>query len=114
MPDVFTISEITTQIRYLLDREPTLQDTWIQGEVSNMTRAASGHWYFTLKDDGAQLRCVMWRSSASRQTFVPDNGDSITVHGSVSMYPQRGDLQFYADFIQADGIGDLYAQFEQL
>ncbi|MEL7236277.1 MAG: exodeoxyribonuclease VII large subunit, partial [Chloroflexota bacterium] len=114
MPEIYPIAEITAHIRYLLETDTVLQDVWVQGEVSNMKRAASGHWYFTLKDSASQLRCVMWRSDASRQLVVPENGDSIIVHGRVSVYDQRGDYQLYADFIRAAGVGDLYAQFEQL
>ena len=114
MPDVFAISEITAHIRHLLETDAALQDVWVQGEVSNFKRAASGHWYFTLKDSKAQLRCVMWRSSAARQSVLPADGDNIIVHGSMGVYDQRGDYQLYADFIRAAGVGDLYAQFEQL
>ncbi|MEO1666886.1 MAG: exodeoxyribonuclease VII large subunit [Chloroflexota bacterium] len=114
MPEIYPIAEITAHIRYLLETDTVLQDVWVQGEVSNMKRAASGHWYFTLKDSASQLRCVMWRSDASRQLVVPENGDSIIVHGRVSVYDQRGDYQLHADFIRAAGVGDLYAQFEQL
>ncbi|MEM6530642.1 MAG: exodeoxyribonuclease VII large subunit, partial [Chloroflexota bacterium] len=114
MPEIYPIAEITAHIRYLLETDTLLQDVWVQGEVSNMKRAASGHWYFTLKDSASQLRCVMWRSDTARQFVVPENGDSIIVHGRVGVYDQRGDYQLYADFIRAAGVGDLYAQFEQL
>jgi exodeoxyribonuclease VII large subunit len=114
MPDVYTISEITAYVRRLIEDAHPLRDTWVQGEVSNMTRARSGHWYFTLKDDDAQLRCVMWRGNAARQSIVPEDGANIIVHGSMGVYEQRGAYQFYADFIRAAGVGDLYAQFERL
>lgn len=114
MNDVFTVSALTGQIRHLLERDPALQDTWVQGEVSNMTQARSGHWYFSLKDANAQIRCVMWRSSAARQQIVPAEGDEIMAHGYISVYEPRGDMQFYADLVRPVGVGDLYAQFEQL
>lgn len=114
MPDIFSITEINAHLRQLIEADAALGDVWVQGEVSNLRKASSGHWYFTLKDDRAQLRCVMWRSNASRQFVVPKDGDNIQVHGYVSLYDQRGDVQFYADFIRAAGVGDLYAQFEQL
>lgn len=114
MPDVYTVTELTAYIRQVFETDPALQDVWVQGEVSNMTRASSGHWYFTVKDGGAQLRCAMWRSSAERQSFVPGNGDAIEVHGRISVYDQRGEYQLYADRVRQVGMGDLYQQFEQL
>jgi len=114
MPDIFSISELNTHIGRLLGDDELLRDAWITGEISNMTRARSGHWYFTLKDDTAQMRCVMWRSNAERQSVNPREGDQIVVHGNVSLYQQRGDVQFYADFMRAAGVGDLYAEFEAL
>ncbi len=109
-----SVTELTSYIRHLFDEDMTLQDVWVKGEISNMTRAASGHWYFTLKDNKAQLRCVMWRSSASRQSATPQNGDAVEVHGSVNVYEPRGEYQLYADAVQMAGLGDLYQQFERL
>jgi exodeoxyribonuclease VII large subunit len=109
-----TVSEVTAHIRDLFELDELLQDVWVSGEVSNMTRATSGHWYFTLKDSDSQLRCVMWRSSAARQSVVPQNGDALEVHGRVSIYEPRGEYQLYADLIRSVGRGDLYQQFERL
>lgn len=114
MPDVYSVTELTAYIRQVFETDPALQDVWVQGEVSNMTRASSGHWYFTVKDGGAQMRCAMWRSSVERQSFVPQNGDEIAVHGRISVYEPRGEYQLYADRVQPVGMGDLYQQFEQL
>ncbi len=114
MPDAYSISQLTTYIREMFEVNEHLQDIWVQGEVSNMRRASSGHWYFTLKDGGAQLKCVMWRSSAERQRFVPDDGDAIMTHGYVGVYDSQGVYQLYADSVRAVGAGDLYLQFEQL
>ncbi|MBI5671579.1 MAG: exodeoxyribonuclease VII large subunit [Chloroflexi bacterium] len=114
MPDVLSVAELTAYIRQVFETDPALQDVWVQGEVSNMTRASSGHWYFTLKDGSAQLRCAMWRSSVERQSFVPQNGDQIEAHGRVSVYETRGEYQLYADRLRPVGTGDLYQQFEQL
>ncbi len=110
----YSVAELTTYIREMFDVNENLQDVWVQGEVSNMRRAASGHWYFTLKDSQAQLKCVMWRSSAERQTVSPQDGDAILVHGRVSVYDAQGVYQLYADQVRPVGMGDLYAQFEQL
>ncbi|MBZ0279776.1 MAG: exodeoxyribonuclease VII large subunit [Anaerolineae bacterium] len=110
----YSVAELTTYIREMFDVNENLQDVWVQGEVSNMRRAASGHWYFTLKDSQSQLKCVMWRSSAERQTVSPQDGDAILVHGRVSVYDAQGVYQLYADQVRPVGMGDLYAQFEQL
>ncbi len=115
MTDIYTVGGVTGYIRQLLDGDPPLQDIWVRGEVSNMRAAASGHWYFTIKDEDAQLKCVMFRSAAQRQPVEPREGDAITVHGRISVYEARGEYQLYADEIQAAGsIGDLYMQFEQV
>jgi len=109
-----SVAELTSYIRHLIEGDLSLQDVWVSGEVSNMTRARSGHWYFTLKDSDAQLRCVMWRSDAARQTSPIDNGDAIEVHGKIGLYEPRGEYQLYADAIRPVGVGDLYQQFERL
>lgn len=109
-----TVSEITAHIRMLFETDTTLQDVWVSGEVSNMTRASSGHWYFTLKDSEAALRCVMWRSATSHQNIVPQNGDALEVHGHVNVYEIRGEYQLYADILRPLGVGDLYQQFDRL
>jgi len=114
MIESFSVAEVTAYIRELLALDDQLQDLWITGEISNLTRAASGHWYFTIKDGSAQLKCVMWRSMAERQTITPRNGDAVLVHGAIGVYEAQGAYQLYADLIRPMGIGDLYAQFERL
>ena len=114
MVESFSVAEVTAYIRELLSLDDQLQDLWITGEISNLTRAASGHWYFTIKDGSAQLKCVMWRSMAERQTMTPRNGDAVLVHGAIGVYEAQGAYQLYADLIRPMGIGDLYAQFERL
>jgi len=115
MSDIYSVEGVTAYIRSLFETDPPLQDIWVQGEVSNMKAAASGHWYFTIKDSKASLKCVMFRSSAERQIIEPRDGEEIRVHGRVSVYEQRGEYQLYADEVQpAGGIGDLYQRFEQL
>lgn len=114
MLNTYTVAELSSYIRELFELDDNLDDLWVTGEISNMTRAASGHWYFTLKDASSQIRCAMWRSSVQRQRFDPQNGDAVTVHGRVSVYEPRGEYQLYADLIQPLGVGDLYARFEQL
>jgi exodeoxyribonuclease VII large subunit len=114
MQESYSVAELTTYIREMFEINDNLQDVWVEGEVSNMTRASSGHWYFTLKDSKAQIKCAMWRSSVEKQSFTPQNGDSISAHGRVSVYEPRGEYQLYADRVRPVGMGDLYAQFEQL
>jgi len=115
MTDIYTVEGVTAYIRSLFETDPPLQDIWVQGEVSNMKAAASGHWYFTIKDKHAALKCVMFRNNTAKQIIEPRDGEAIRVHGRVSVYEQRGEYQLYADEVQpAGGIGDLYLRFEQL
>jgi len=110
---VYSISEITAIVRHTLETVPELQDVWIQGEVSNLKVATSGHWYFTLKDREAQMRCIMWKSSTPHLK-VPRDGDEVQVRGRIGVYEARGDYQFYADALRPLGLGDLYTQYERL
>jgi exodeoxyribonuclease VII large subunit len=114
MSDTFSVSELTAYIRDLFALDYHMQDVWVTGEVSNFSRAASGHWYFTLKDGTSQLKSVMWRSSAERQASVPRNGDSLLAHGYVGVYEANGIYQLYADMVRPLGVGNLYQQFELL
>jgi len=114
MQAALSVTELTVHIRAVLENDPILWDVSVQGEVSNMTRASSGHWYFTLKDSAAQLKCVMWRSSVERQSYRPQNGDALVAHGRIGVYEASGVYQLYADSVHPAGTGDLYQQFEQL
>ncbi|MFW5708642.1 MAG: exodeoxyribonuclease VII large subunit [Chloroflexota bacterium] len=109
-----SVSEVTSYISHLFDTDSVLQNVWVSGELSNLTRASSGHWYFTLKDNDASLRCVMWRSAATRQTFIPREGDALEAHGAISVYAPRGEYQLYVDLLRPVGVGDLYQAFERL
>jgi len=110
--DVYSVSEVTTYLRELLETNPHLADLWVSGEVSNFTRSPAGHLYFTLKDENAQLRCVFFRRPNMGAPL--DQGMQVVAHGRVSLYEVRGDLQFYVDFVQPEGVGVLHAQFERL
>ncbi|MBC7264496.1 MAG: exodeoxyribonuclease VII large subunit [Chloroflexi bacterium] len=112
--EIYSVSYITRYIRELFEVDFTLQDIWIRGEVSNLTQAPSGHVYFTLKDEAAQIRCVLWRSQAARLTQLPRDGDGVVAHGRVSVYEAQGVYQFYVDMVQPVGVGLLYLQFEAL
>ena len=110
----FTVSQITSYIKDLFEIDFVLQDLWIEGEVSNSSRSAAGHVYFTLKDEVASIRCVMWRSLAERQTYLPSNGEAIVAHGRISIYEVQGTYQLYVDHLQPAGLGTLYLHFEAL
>lgn len=110
----YSVSEITGKIRALLEQEVSFRDLWITGEVSNFSRASSGHIYFTLKDAGAQLAGVIWRSQARALTYLPRSGDQVVMHGRIGLYEAGGRYQLYADFIQPAGRGTLSQQLERL
>ncbi|MEA3339598.1 MAG: exodeoxyribonuclease VII large subunit, partial [Chloroflexota bacterium] len=98
----------------LIDDDPALSDLWAEGEISNFSRASSGHCYFTLKDAASQIGCVMWRSVARRQRYLPTGGDRVLAHGRVGVYEAGGRYQLYVDKIQPAGVGNLYLEFERL
>lgn len=110
----WSVSEANGYIRDLFETDFRLKDIEVEGEISNFTRARSGHLYFTLKDDSSQLKCVMWRSHAERLLFDPNGGDQVVVRGSISVYEAGGQYQMYASRIQPAGRGDLAVAFEQL
>jgi len=100
---IFTVGEITGHIRQLFAADPRLKDVWVRGEVSNLTKARSGHWYFTLKDAKSQLRCVMFRFQAQHVRIAVQAGAEVQVHGRIGVYDARGEYQLYADSIEALG-----------
>ena len=109
-----SVAQVTGYIKSLLDGDYTLQDLWVEGEVSNFRVTASGHAYFTLKDEQSGLRCVMWRSVVNRQEMLPQDGESALAHGRISVYQVAGAYQFYVDHLQPIGMGRLYLEFEAL
>jgi exodeoxyribonuclease VII large subunit len=113
-PQPWTVRGLTEQIQLVLESDPQLQDVWLSGEISNLSRAASGHLYFTLKDERAAINCVMWRTAAGRLPWQPAQGAAVLAHGHVSVYAARGLYQLYVDQLQPAGLGDLHARFEQL
>jgi exodeoxyribonuclease VII large subunit len=114
LPASWTVSDLTRYLRELLESDEQLQDVWVTGEVSNLSRPASGHLYFTLKDSSASLRCVMWRNTVLRQSFLPRDGEAIDVHGAISVYEAGGQYQLYADVFRQAGEGALYQEFLRL
>ncbi len=108
------VSELTAYIRELFDIDIRLQDVRVAGEISNFAQARSGHLYFTLKDERAQLRCVMWRTVAERLVVVPSDGDAVIAEGRVSVYEAGGQYQLYVERLEPAGRGDLALAFERL
>jgi exodeoxyribonuclease VII large subunit len=113
-PAPYTVSQLVARIRTTVEADPLLEDVWVEGEVSNFRQAASGHCYFTLKDAGAELRCVLWRDLARTLQILPTDGDQVLAHGRVGVYEQRGSLQLYVDHLEPAGVGLLYQEFERL
>lgn len=111
---IWTVSDLTRYIQGLLEDDPELRDVRLRGEISNLTRASSGHLYFTLKDAEASISCVMWRSVADRLTWQPEHGAAAVARGRISIYAPRGSYQLYVDELHPAGWGDLHARFEDL
>jgi len=110
-----TVTEFTRRVRRLLEGDQALADVWVQGEISNFTRATSGHLYFTLKDPGASLRSVMWKGDALRVRGMPlQDGLSVEAHGKISVYEPTGQYQLIVDILRPAGEGALYAEFMRL
>jgi exodeoxyribonuclease VII large subunit len=113
-PTPKTVSQLTLYIKGLFDRDQGMQEVWVEGEVSNYKRAASGHLYFSLKDENAQLKCVMWKTAADHLRFDPQHGDQVIASGKISVYEPQGTYQLYVETLQQAGVGDLNRQFELL
>lgn len=113
-PKVFTVSEINNEISNALKKQPLLS-CWVTGEISNYkNHVPSGHWYFTLKDDNAALRAVMFKTQTLKAGFKPKNGMKVIVGGSIRLYQKDGSVQIYAEEIYPSGLGALYLALEQL
>lgn len=110
----WTVSDLTRYIQELFKLDYRLQDLRVEGEISNFTRARSGHLYFTLKDEIAQLKCVMWRSAAERLSLPLGEGDQIIARGRINVYEKQGVYQLYVDQITPAGRGNLALAFEEL
>lgn len=112
--NVLSVSELNGIIKSLIDNEPILGRVSVRGELSNYKIYPSGHHYFTLKDSESSLRCVMFRSSADKLRFRPENGMSVTASGRISVFPRDGAYQLYCTGLMPEGAGDLQVAFEQL
>ncbi len=111
---VCSVTQVNEHIRDLLDADVTLGALFVRGEISNYKAYPSGHHYFSLKDEGGSLRCVMFRREAATLRFRPQNGMKVVAFGRVTAYPRDGQYQLYVSALQADGVGDLHAAFEEL
>ena len=109
---IFTISELNRRVRQLL--EINIPMLWVEGEVSNFACPASGHWYLSLKDKNAQVRCAMFRNANQRVKFRPQNGMQVLVRCKPGLYEDRGEYQLIIEHMEEAGFGDLQRQFEQL
>ena len=111
---IFTVSQVNNYVKNLMDRDLLLQNLWIRGEISNFKLHSSGHMYFTLKDDQSRIRCVFFRYQNADLDFTPSDGLKVILKGNISMYIRDGQYQFYVEYMEKDGIGQLYAALEAL
>lgn len=107
-----TVSELNRQVKRML--EVSYAQVWVTGEISGLARPSSGHWYFSLKDDRAQIRCAMFRGANQRLRFQPKDGDKLVVRGKLSLYEGRGEYQLIVESMEPHGVGQLQAAFEAL
>ena len=110
---VYSVSEVAGYLTDILREDPVLQNVWVRGEVGNLTRSAAGHSYFSLRDAGATLRCVMFRGGGVGADLI-EEGSAVIAHGRVALYEPRGDLQLIADVVQPEGVGELQLKLEEL
>ena len=110
-PPLLQVSQLNRLLRELIENEQLLQDIWIAGEISNFTRATSGHLYFTLKDQSASLKCAIWKGNAMRLRMNLRDGMSVEAHGAVSIYEARGECQLIVDALRLAGEGALFQEF---
>lgn len=114
-PGALTVSQVNEYIKHVLERDPRLGDIYIKGEISNFkNHYGTGHYYFTLKDETGMIRAVMFRASAHKMPFIPEDGMKVVAHGRISSFIRDGQYQIYCDSMEPDGIGALYIAFEQL
>jgi len=111
---ILKVEQVVRFLRELFESNALLQDLWVQGQISNVTKSAPGHYYFTLKERDCQLNCVLFRQAIDTQVVAPINGMAAIVHGRIAVYESRGVFQLVADLIQPEGVGKLHLQYEQL
>ncbi|MDW7732538.1 MAG: exodeoxyribonuclease VII large subunit [Methanolobus sp.] len=111
---IYTVSQLNDYIKYLLISDPQLDQVWVRGEISNLTKHSSGHYYFTLKDKGSQISCVSFKSTNRSLKFAPESSMKVLIFGSLDVYTVRGQYQLRVLDMRPDGIGELYKAYEQL
>lgn len=114
MEATITVTQLNARVKGMLQSSPGVNDIWVSGEISNLTRASSGHYYFTLKDPSSEIRCAMFARSRARIDFEPKENMKVSVFGGVDIYLQRGAYQFVVQSMRQSGLGDLYIRFEEL
>ncbi len=112
--NILSVSELNKYMKDLVSRDIILSGLWVKGEISNFKNHYSGHFYFTLKDEKAVLKCVMFRSHAASLPFIPEDGMKVLIRGYISIFERDGQYQLYAEEMQPDGVGALYVAFEKL
>ncbi len=114
-PGALTVTQLNEFVKRVIDTTPQLTDVYVKGEISNFkNHYSTGHYYFTLKDEGGQLKSVMFRSAAAKMRFIPEDGMKVTAHGRISSFVRDGTYQLYCDSMEPDGVGALYVAYEQL
>lgn len=113
-PRILSVTDLSRYLRALMESDEILRDVWVSGEISNLSRPASGHVYFTLKDQNAALRCVIWRTNAARLMVNLRDGQAVEAHGAISVYERDGQYQLYIDTLRLAGEGWLYQEFLRL
>jgi len=111
---IFSVTQITKTLSRIIEQQPVLQNVWVKGQVSNLSRPASGHIYFTLKDENSNIRSVAFRSSASRLQFLPRDGDEVLVQGRINIYAASSEYQIIVNAVEPLGVGALQRAFEEL
>jgi exodeoxyribonuclease VII large subunit len=111
---VFSVGELAQRIAGVLEADPVLQDVWLRGEVVNVSRSPAGHYYFSLKEETTQLRCVLFRGSAFNSPVMPANGLAVVAHGAIHLYERQGSCELVADLVFPEGVGLAQMQGERL
>lgn len=111
---IYTVSQLNNYIKHILTSDPQMNEVWVRGEISNLTKHSSGHYYFTIKDHDSQLSCVSFRSTNRTLKFEPETSMKVLVFGSIDVYTVRGQYQMRVFDMRPDGVGELYKAFEQL
>jgi len=112
--NTYTVTQVNKYIKKILDNDFILSNIMIKGEISNFKNHSSGHLYFSLKDESSNIKCVMFKGQTLSLKFKPEDGMKVVISGYISAYERDGQYQLYCDFMELDGIGDLYAKYEKL